>query len=129
MNCPTCHLENVSEAVTCPNCGRPLHTSKDRPVRRSASRRRNSRNGDAAEAAVDNNNPEAWRAYRLSLWAVVPGLGLLLGPVATVLGCRALRTVGDDFSAHNRAKAAIFFGVVCTLTQWLGIALIYSSWS
>ncbi|HTU93197.1 MAG TPA: hypothetical protein VMF69_24165 [Gemmataceae bacterium] len=100
-----------------------MRANGDQTARRSGSRRRN---GDAAEAAVvDSNNPEAWRAYRVSLWSVLPGLGLLLGPVATVLGWRAIRSVGDDFSASNRARAAIVFGAVSTLTQWLGVALIY----
>jgi hypothetical protein len=123
MNCPVCQAENNSEASTCATCGRSLQASGDRPARRSGSRRRN---GEAAEAAVtDSNNPAAWRAYRVSLWSIIPGLGLLLGPVATLLGCRAVRDAGDDLSASNRAKAAIVFGAGSTLTQWLGITLIY----
>jgi hypothetical protein len=125
MNCPACHTENASEAFACVNCGHSLRANEDRPVRRSGSRRRN---GDAAEAAVaDSNNAEAWRAYRLALWSIVPGLGLLLGPAAIVLGYQAVRHVGDDFSASNRAKAAIVFGIGSTLTQWLGGVLIYFS--
>jgi hypothetical protein len=125
MNCSACHAENNSGAVTCASCGRSLHGSGERSARRSGSRRRNS---EAAEAAVtDTNNPAAWRAYRVSLWSVVPGLGLLLGPVATVLGCRAVRGAGDDLSASNRAKAAIVFGAGSALTQWIGAALIYYS--
>ncbi len=125
MNCPTCHAENAAEAVTCTRCGRSLQVNGDRSARRSGSRRRSS---EAAEAAVtDTNNPAAWRAYRVSLWSVVPGLGLLLGPVATVLGCRAVCDAGDDLSASNRAKAAIVFGAGSALTQWLGVALIYLS--
>ncbi len=76
---------------------------------------------------TDTNNPAAWRAYRVSLWSIVPGLGLLLGPVATVLGYQAVRDAGDDLSASNRAKAAIVFGTGSALTQWLGAALIYFS--
>ena len=125
MNCPACHAENGSDAVTCGACGGSLRTNGERPGRRSASRRRNS---EVAEAAVtDSNNPAAWRAYRVSLWSVVPGLGLLLGPVATVLGYQAVRDAGDDLSASNRAKAAIVFGAGSALTQWLGAALIYFS--
>lgn len=124
MNCPSCHAVNTSEAVACATCGYSLRASDDRPARRSGSRRRN---GDsAAEAAVtDSNNPAAWRAYRVSLWSIVPGLGLLLGPVATLLGYRAVRDAGNDLSASNRAKAAIVFGAGSALTQWLGITLIY----
>lgn len=120
MNCPACHAENTSEAAVCSACGRSL---RDRPARRSSPRRRNN---DAAEAAaVDSNNPAAWRAYRVSLWSIVPGLGLLLGPVAAVLGYRAVRDAGDDYSARNRARAALVFSIGSTLTQWLGVVLIY----
>ena len=123
MNCPACQAENNTKAVTCATCGHSLRDDGERPGRRSGSRRRN---GEAAEAAVtDSNNPAAWRAYRVSLWSVIPGLGLLLGPVATLLGCRAVRAAGDDLSASNRAKAAIVFGAGSTLTQWLGVTLIY----
>jgi hypothetical protein len=125
MNCLFCHAENTPEAVACATCGRSLRANDDRPGRRSNSRRRN---GDAAEAAVtDTNNPSAWRAYRVSLWSVLPGFGLLLGPVATVMGYWAVRDASDDLSASNRAKAAILFGAGSTLTQWLGITLIYLS--
>ncbi len=128
MDCPACHTENASEAVACAACGRSLQpnasgVSVDRPARRSSSRRRN---GDAGEAAAtDSNNPVAWRAYRVALWSIVPGFGLLLGPVAMVFGGLAVRGAGDDLSASNRAKAAILFGAGSTLTQWLGVALMY----
>jgi hypothetical protein len=131
MDCPACHAENASEAVACAACGRSLRANtaggnNERKVRRSGSRRRNA---EAAEAAAaDSNNPAAWRAYRVSLWSIVPGFGLLLGPAAMVLGCLAVRGAGDDLSASNRAKAAIVFGAGSALTQWLGITFIYYGW-
>jgi hypothetical protein len=83
---------------------------------------------DASEAAVvDSKNPAAWRAYRVSLWSIVPGVGLLLGLVAMLLGCQAVRSAGDDLSASNRAKAAIVIGAGSAVTQWLGVTLIYFS--
>src|SRR5690242_271335 len=80
MDCPSCHAENPSSAVACAACGNALNgqaadPSKKRPVRRSGSRRRNL---DASEAAVrDTKNPAAWFAYRVSIWSIVPGLGLV----------------------------------------------------
>jgi hypothetical protein len=125
MKCPVCNAKNSPEASACAGCGRSLRGREARPARRAASRRPN---GEAAEAAaLDSNNPAAWRAYRVSLWSLVPGLGLILGPVATMLGCRAVHSVGDDFSASNRAKAAIVLGAASTFTQWLGVTLIYFS--
>lgn len=123
MDCPSCHTENPAEAVACTTCGRSLRSPSSR--RRSRPRRIS----EASEAAaVDSNNPAAWLAYRVALWSLVPGCGLLLGPVAVLLGWLAVRGVGDDLSASNRAKAAILFGAGATLTQWLGVTLIYYGW-
>jgi hypothetical protein len=122
MDCPACHAENGDEAVTCATCGRPLTGLS----RSSRSRRRNNETYEAA--AGDSDNPAAWRAFRVALWALMPGLGLLLGPLAVVLGYMAVRSAGEDAPARNRAKASILFGVLITLTQWLGITLIIHSW-
>jgi hypothetical protein len=122
MDCPVCHAENAVEAITCASCGRSLNSSRRRP----SSRRRNAEASEAA--AVDSPNPAAWRAYRVSLLSMVPGLGLLLGPVAVLLGCLAVRGAGDDLSASNRAKASVLFGALVTLTQWIGVVLILGHW-
>ena len=121
MDCPVCHTENSSQADTCVRCGRSLKSA-----RRAEARRREAEAREAA--AFDSLNPSAWRAYRVALWSIVPGLGLVLGPVAVVLGCLAVRGTGDDLSASNRSKAAILFGVLTTLTQWLGITLMIYGW-
>lgn len=129
MDCPACHAENAFDATTCNTCGRPLPRSGSgsgvRPARRSGSRRRGN---DAAEAALDTAHPEAQRAYRTSLWSIVPGIGLFLGPVAMVMGLLALRKIGEDRSARNRARTAMLFGLGSALTQWLGVTLIYRGW-
>jgi hypothetical protein len=130
MDCPACNAENASTAVACVTCGRSLPSSatdsnSDRASRRSGSRRRSLDTSDVA--VTDSKNPAAWRAYRVSLWSMVPGFGLLLGLVAMVLGCLAVRSAGDDLSASNRAKAAIVIGTGSAVTQWLGITLIYLS--
>jgi hypothetical protein len=121
MDCPVCHTENSSQAATCTRCGRSLKSTRRAEVRR--------REAEAREAAAfDSPNPAAWRAYRVALWSIVPGLGLLLGLVAVVLGCLAVRGTGDDLSARNRCKAAVLFGFLAALTQWLGITLIIYGW-
>jgi len=131
MHCPSCHSENLAEAVACSICGRSLRSDETaatpvgQPSPRAGSRRRNANDSDAAN---ENNNPAAWGAYRVALWALLPGVGLLLGPVAIFLGRRAVRG-GGDFSSRNRAKAAILLGVLITLTQWLGFALMIYGWS
>jgi hypothetical protein len=128
MNCPSCQAVNVVEAVACAACGSPLPSQKNssRSVRRSGSRRRDA---DPSEAAEDSQNPVAWRAYRLAVWSIAPGLGLILGPVGVFHGWRAARRLTDDLSARNRARTAVFLSAGSTVTQWLGIALIYHGWN
>jgi hypothetical protein len=129
MNCPACQAENAAESSTCSACGsslRPNESPSRQPARRSGSRRRNG--AEEAAAANESDNAAAWRAYRVALWSLIPFVGLLLGPLAVILGCVAVRSVGDDASARNRAKAAILFGACVTGTQWLGLALMVWSW-
>jgi hypothetical protein len=132
MHCPSCHSENLAEAVACSTCGRSLRSNEAAavPARQSSlragSRRRNADANDTDEAN-ENDNPAAWRAYHVALWALLPGVGLLLGPAAIFLGRRAVRG-GGDASARNRAKTAVLLGVLITLTQWLGVALMIYGW-
>jgi hypothetical protein len=131
MDCPACRAENTSDAAICAACGRPFRADDnggngERKGRPPDARRRKI---EASEAAVvDSPNPAAWRAYRVSVWSVVPGFGLLLGPLAMGLGALAVRDAGHDLSARNRAKAAMIFGTGSALTQWLGITLLYFGW-
>ncbi len=133
MHCPSCHAENLAEAVACSTCGRSLRSEESaaspsrQPNPRAGSRRRRNANANDSEEANENENPAAQRAYHISLWALLPGVGLLLGPLAIVLGWRAVRGSGDA-SSRNRAKAAVLLGVLITLTQWLGVALMIYGW-
>jgi hypothetical protein len=157
MHCPACHAENAADAVACTACGASLRSNSpgnanlpigadiapnlpmdntasanreigtpnpNQAVRRSGSRRRAPANeGEAAE-----RNHRAARAFRLSLWSLVPGLGLFLGPVAFVLGCLVVRKVAGDDMARGQARVAIAFGVLVTLAQWIGLVLMIYGW-
>ncbi len=79
---------------------------------------------DESLAAGEVTDPATLRAYRVALLSLVPGLGLLLGPVAVVLGILALRYVREDIAARKRAKVAAWCGVLVTLTQWVGVMLM-----
>lgn len=91
-------------------------------------RRRGLTEGSAPPFSAQTNarTREAVRAYRLSTWGLIPGLGLFLGPVAVVLAMRVRRRGRDDpeFKGGDLAKAAILLGAALTLTNWLGLLLM-----
>jgi hypothetical protein len=118
MQCPACHTENGEEATRCAKCGGTL----------SRRRRRNSVEDTDTPFSrhVEPANRPAVRAYRLAVLSMVPGLGLLLGPVAAVLGAVAGRRgrANPDFTARGPASAAVVFGAMTAVTNWAGLALM-----
>jgi hypothetical protein len=77
-------------------------------------------------AATVHNRP-ALRAYRISILSVLPGVGLVAGPVGFVLGLIARRRGRRDphFTARGPALAAIILGTLTTVTNWAGFVLMY----
>jgi hypothetical protein len=78
--------------------------------------------------SLDSRGRAAVRAYLVSLYAMIPFLGLLLGPLAIVLGWAALRRGRREpvFRGASLCKAAMLLGFLLTVTQWGGLALILS---
>jgi hypothetical protein len=76
--------------------------------------------------STEHNRP-ALRAYRLSVFSVLPGVGLFAGPLAVVLGLRArLRGRRDPlFTARGPAVAAVVLGALTAVTNWVGFALMF----
>jgi hypothetical protein len=118
MQCPACNAENNEEATRCDRCGVAL----------SRRRRRNTIEDTDTPFSryIDPANWPAVRAYRVAVLSMVPGLGLLLGPAAVVLGEVARRrgTADPDFTARGAAAAAVLFGALTALTNWAGLALM-----
>ncbi len=54
---------------------------------------------------VDGPNKVALRAFRLSLWSLIPGAGLILGPVAA--GTRQYR------QSSRQARRGVYFSNAC----------------
>jgi hypothetical protein len=118
MQCPACNAENREEATRCGNCGGTL-----------SRRRRRSTVEDTDTPFgryIDPANRPAVLAYRIAVLSLVPGLGLVLGPAAVVLGALARwRGRADpDFTARGPAAGAVLFGVMTALTNWAGLALM-----
>jgi hypothetical protein len=121
MYCPACNTDNDKDARTCSCCGAELKPS--RVVRNGRGRCPTGPLSPLTEA----NHRAALRAYHVSVAALTPGLGLVLGPIAMVLG--ALARPGcqsdPDFSLHGPLRASLLLGAAITFCNWLGFALMY----
>jgi hypothetical protein len=76
--------------------------------------------------AAEVHGPLAVRAYRWGVYGLVPGVGLLLGPAAFLLGvCAWLRGRGDpERKGLPLSKAATVLGFLIGVTQWAGLTLM-----
>ena len=119
MRCVNCNTDNPREATKCAGCG-------------AAFSRRAKRRGVALESdtpfagSVEGPNRSAIWGYRVAVLGLIPGLGLLLGPVAIAWACVALLRGRHDpeFTARGPALASILLGVLNSLTNWLGLMMM-----
>jgi hypothetical protein len=123
MRCPACQLENANDASECSACGKVL---RQRPRRRPSSEETNV----ASSPEAEQHNAAARRAYRVCLAALVPGPGLVLGPLAIVMAMIALvRGRGvEGFTDRRLTTGAILLGTLITATQWAGVTLMVVGW-
>ncbi len=100
----------------------PSHSLTPSPARREPVDTGNS----ASSTWMESPNPTATAAYRCGILAMIPGLGLVLGPVALVWGLWAHHREKANPSERGttQAIAAIVFGGLCALTNWLGLYLM-----
>jgi hypothetical protein len=123
MRCPACDLENSEDAPQCSGCGATL-------ARRQRRRAENGEENANARPDVDRCNATAATAYRLCLLALIPGIGLILGPIGLVMGTMA-RLQGRNvkrFTGSSQATVSILLSALITATQWAGAAMMIIGW-
>ena len=116
--CPACGAANEPGAHRCAACG--ILISRKR-------RRGAAENSDTpfSPAATVHNRP-ALRAYHLAVVSIVPGVGLLVGPLAFVLGLSARRSLRDpQFTATGPLFASVILSGLTALSNWVGFVLMY----
>ena len=119
MRCPACHAVNARRRPLCP-LQQGVSTQADAGGPRPRSRTR------PAAARTEESNRAALRAYRLSLFGLIPLVGLVLGPAALVLGVSAGHRAAQrprlhrPRPRHRRRRPR----VLDALTNWGGVVLM-----
>lgn len=82
--------------------------------------------GDGTGGLVPYKNPSALTAYYLSVFSLIPCIGLLLGIPAVVLGFRGLKFQKENPHASGVAHAwvGIILGGLTSLT-WLALIVLF----
>jgi hypothetical protein len=113
MRCTGCNEENDESNKRCARCGARLARS---------SRRRDLPpfHNSWTSSGLDD------RAFRLAVWGLIPLAGLVLGPVAIIMGITALWRARSQ--AQERftpaALTALVLGGAVMLANWLGVGLM-----
>jgi hypothetical protein len=118
--CPACGTEIERHLARCSACGILISRKRRRGVAAAS---------DAPFSPVATpHNLAALRAYRVSLISVLPGVGLVAGPISCVQGILARHRGRFDpqFTAHGPAIAAIALGGLAAVANWVGFALMYA---
>jgi hypothetical protein len=119
MRCAACQTENPDNAPACSKCGAKLAT---RNARRAGRGRDDTKFGSRA---LDKKGL-GWLAYRCGVIGLIPFVGLVLGPMALVLGLIAwLRDRrGPHLLGLGPALAGMLLGGIISLANWAGLALM-----
>lgn len=91
----------------------------DRPRRR--------RRKDPIESLIPYHNPKGLAAYYCGVFSLIPVLGLILGPIALVLGFQGIRFARENETAGGKGHAitGVILGILTTLGNWgCGIAVL-----
>lgn len=118
--CPRCQWPNEDQAAQCPRCGESL----------GATIPSNGADGAAnalVEALFPVKNMPALIAFWVCLFALIPGVGIIVAVVTVVLGARGLRNVRKDPAVGGRwqAQLSIAVAALCGLINLavVGIAV------
>ncbi len=82
--------------------------------------------GDATGGLIPYKNVTALLAYYCGVFALIPGIGLLLGPIGIVLGFLGLKhkKKHPESKGTGHAITGIVLGTLATIGNLIGLALI-----
>ena len=122
MRCSACQAEIPDDSTQCPICE---GIQSKAPTSRKARRRSESATEEDLARTADYNR-QVKRIVLVTLVAIIPGFGLVLGPVVVVLIALVLhRGKGDpSFTAAKGARVTLVIAALTTACNWIGLGLI-----
>lgn len=116
--CYRCGQKNIENNFRCTRCGTELHDTHP-PVARCDT--------TLGGLIPYKNSPALW-AYYLSIFSLIPFLGIPAGVAAVILGCKGLQRVKHHPEVRGTAHAwtGILLGTLCAagnVALWATLAL------
>jgi hypothetical protein len=137
MRCPVCYAANSPGSQRCQSCGKDLApaessdsggdeiealpadsvTAQDADEHWPARGRVQDEDADIVLMLIPYKNPKSLAAYYCGFFALIPGIGFVLGPVAIWLGISGVRYASANPTAKGMVHAitGIVLGVVALL--------------
>ena len=74
---------------------------------------------------IPSKNKDALLAYYCAIFGLIPGVGLMLGPVAFILGIRGVckATIDPDARGGYHAIFSIAVGLIAAIVNWVVVAI------
>jgi hypothetical protein len=130
MRCPVCQAANPPGSQRCQSCGAELQTPvapdtvgnealtlPAAPADDEDPHGGQDKEVDLVQVFIPYKNPKSLAAYYISFFALIPGIGFVLGPVAIWLGISGVRYASANPQAKGMVHAitGIVLGVVAVL--------------
>ncbi|MBE3037454.1 MAG: DUF4190 domain-containing protein [Chloroflexi bacterium] len=106
--CASCGGQNPEGAATCVRCGRALGSAAGYPPPPPTAP---ATGGEGIAVIIPYKNPHALMAYYFGIFAIIPCIGLLLGPAAVVLGIMGLKRAKTQ--PESKGKIHAWVGIIC----------------
>ncbi len=121
--CPKCNAVNFQTVTSCAKCGAALTSSPST----SGSGINLRQSLDTTSIILSPPNLYAFHSFNLSLAAIIPVVGLLLGPAAIVLGFLGLAhfTKHPESKGRKHAIKGIVIGSLALVANVLLLAILF----
>ena len=82
-----------------------------------------------SSAMIPTDNPQALWSYYIGIFAIVPVLGVVMGPTALIMGIKGLNVFRENPAVRGKTHAwiGIGCGILWTVVHWISAFLVLAS--